>query len=35
MIIRRLDRHEAELVKLREDHNKLRKDMIAGFRRAR
>jgi hypothetical protein len=30
-ILRRLDRHEAELVKLREDMNKLREDMIRGF----
>ncbi|MCD6465757.1 DUF3782 domain-containing protein [Candidatus Bathyarchaeota archaeon] len=39
-ILKRLDRHEAELVrlredmnKLREDMNKLREDMIVGFRR--
>jgi len=30
-ILRRLDRHEAELVRLREDMNKLREDMIRGF----
>jgi hypothetical protein len=30
-ILKRLDRHEAELVKLRENTNKLRKDMIRGF----
>jgi hypothetical protein len=30
-ILKRLDRHEAELVRLREDMNKLRKDMIRGF----
>jgi len=30
-ILRRLDRHESELVKLREDMNKLREDMIRGF----
>jgi len=32
-ILRRLDRHESELVKLREDMNKLREDMIEGFKR--
>jgi len=32
-ILKRLDRHEAELVKLREDMNKLREDMNRGFRR--
>jgi hypothetical protein len=32
-ILKRLDRHEAELVRLREDMNKLRKDMVEGFRR--
>jgi hypothetical protein len=32
-ILKRLDRHEAELVRLREDLNKLRKDMVEGFRR--
>jgi hypothetical protein len=30
-ILKRLDRHEAERVKLREDMNKLREDMIRGF----
>jgi len=30
-ILRRLDRHEAELVRLREDMNRLREDMIRGF----
>ena len=30
-VLRRLDRHEAELVKLREDMNKLREDMNRGF----
>jgi len=30
-ILKRLDRHEAELVRLREDMNKLRGDMIRGF----
>jgi hypothetical protein len=30
-VLRRLDRHESELVKLREDMNKLREDMIRGF----
>lgn len=30
-VLRRLDRHEAELVKLREDMNKLREDMVRGF----
>jgi hypothetical protein len=32
-ILKRLDRHEAELVRLREDMNKLREDMVEGFRR--
>jgi hypothetical protein len=32
-ILKRLDRHEAELVRLREDINKLREDMVEGFRR--
>jgi len=32
-ILKRLDRHEAELVRLREDMNKLREDMLEGFRR--
>jgi len=32
-ILRRLDRHESELIKLREDMNKLREDMIEGFKR--
>ncbi len=32
-ILRRLDKHEAELVKLREDMNKLREDMLLGFKR--
>jgi hypothetical protein len=32
-ILKRLDRHEAELVRLREDLNKLREDMVEGFRR--
>jgi len=32
-ILRRLDRHEAELVRLREDMNKLRQDMVEGFKR--
>ncbi len=32
-ILERLDRHEEELVKLREDMNRLREDMIEGFRR--
>jgi len=30
-ILRRLDRHEAELVRLREDMNRLREDMNRGF----
>jgi len=30
-ILKRLDRHEAELVRLREDMNRLREDMIRGF----
>jgi hypothetical protein len=30
-VLRRLDRHESELVKLREDMNKLREDIIRGF----
>jgi hypothetical protein len=30
-ILKRLDKHEAELVRLREDMNKLREDMIRGF----
>ena len=32
-ILKRFDRHEAELVKLREDMNKLREDMNQGFKR--
>ena len=32
-ILKRLDRHEAQLVKLREDMNKLREDMNRGFKR--
>jgi len=32
-VLRRLDRHEEELVKLREDINRLREDMIEGFKR--
>jgi len=32
-ILKRLDRHEAELVRLREDMNKLREDMVGGFKR--
>ena len=32
-VLRRLDRNEQELVKLREDFNKLREDMNKGFRR--
>jgi hypothetical protein len=32
-ILKRLDRHESELVRLREDMNKLREDMVEGFRR--
>ena len=32
-ILKRLDRHEAELVKLREDMNRLREDMNRGFKR--
>jgi len=32
-ILKRLDRHEAQLVKLREDMNRLREDMNRGFRR--
>jgi len=32
-ILKRLDRHAAELVRLREDMNKLREDMVEGFRR--
>jgi hypothetical protein len=32
-ILKRLDRHEAELVRLREDMNKLREDMVEGYRR--
>jgi hypothetical protein len=32
-ILERLDRHEAELVRLREDMNKLREDMVEGYRR--
>ena len=30
-ILKRLDRHEAQLVKLREDMNRLREDMNRGF----
>ena len=30
-ILKRLDRHEAQLVKLREDMNRLREDMNKGF----
>jgi len=30
-ILKRLDRHEKELIKLREDMNRLREDMIRGF----
>jgi len=32
-VLKRLDRHEAELVKLREDMNRLREDMVEGFKR--
>jgi hypothetical protein len=32
-VLKRLDRHEAELVKLREDMNMLREDMVEGFKR--
>jgi len=32
-ILKRFDRHEAELVRLREDMNKLREDMNTGFKR--
>ena len=32
-ILKRLDRHEEQLVKLREDMNKLREDMVIGFKR--
>ena len=32
-ILKKLDRNEAELVRLREEMKKLREDMIAGFRR--
>ena len=32
-VLKRLDRHEAQLVKLREDMNRLREDMNRGFRR--
>ena len=32
-ILKRLDRHEAELVRLREDLNRLREDMVGGFNR--
>ena len=32
-ILKRLDRHEAQIVKLREDMNKLREDMNRGFKR--
>ena len=32
-ILRRLDKHSEELVKLREDMNKLREDMVKGFQR--
>jgi len=32
-VLKRLDRHEEELVKLREDFNRLREDMIEGFKR--
>jgi len=32
-ILKRLDRHEAQLVKLREDMNRLREDMNRGFKR--
>ena len=32
-ILKRLDRHEAELIKLREDMNRLREDMNRGFKR--
>jgi len=30
-VLKRLDRHEAQLVKLREDMNRLREDMNRGF----
>ncbi len=32
-ILKRLDRHEAQLIKLREDMNRLREDMNRGFKR--
>ncbi|PLJ78199.1 hypothetical protein [Infirmifilum sp. SLHALR2] len=32
-VLKRLDRHEEGLVKLREDFNRLREDMIEGFKR--
>jgi hypothetical protein len=32
-VLKRLDRHEAELVRLREDMNRLREDMVEGFKR--
>ena len=32
-VLKRLDRHEAQLVKLREDMNRLREDMNRGFKR--
>jgi hypothetical protein len=32
-ILKRLDRNESELVRLREDMNKLREDMVEGFKR--
>ena len=32
-ILKRLDKHEAELVRLREDMNRLGEDMVAGFKR--
>jgi hypothetical protein len=32
-VLKRLDRHEAELVRLREDVNRLREDMFKGFKR--
>jgi len=32
-VLKRLDRHEAELVRLREDMNRLREDMFEGFKR--
>ncbi|MEM4574475.1 MAG: hypothetical protein QXF45_08065 [Candidatus Caldarchaeum sp.] len=32
-ILKRLDRHEAELASIREETNRLREDMMLGFKR--